>query len=87
MMTISIMNSEPMKAPSRPAEAGAARESTLVNSVQAKPLEMTPSATNWSISVRAAGASCCCASLASREILPLIQLTELAEASRSKSTV
>lgn len=41
-MTISIMNSEPMKAPARPAEAGELRESVLRNSEVLKALRITP---------------------------------------------
>jgi hypothetical protein len=41
-MTISIMCSDPTRAPSRPALAGAARLSTLVRIDQAKPVLMVP---------------------------------------------
>jgi hypothetical protein len=52
-MTIIIIHSVPTKAPSRPAEAGAARLSTLVKIDQAKPLEMVPFSSKVSMSWRA----------------------------------
>ncbi|MNY77271.1 hypothetical protein D3C86_2171110 [compost metagenome] len=77
----------PTKAPSRPAEAGAERLSTLVKIVQAKPFEIVPLSTKVSISWRAGADSCCWLSPSERSILPLIQLAALAEASTSTSTV
>ncbi len=78
MITINIMNNEPMNAPARPLIAGELRESGFLNKLVLNVFSRIPFAFKSSASLRISGSSCCWSSGNERSMLPFNQTSTLA---------